>query len=202
MILIIDNYDSFTYNLVQVMAGQGAELEVFRNDAMTVEQALARRPAGLVISPGPCTPKEAGLSVDLIRAASGTLPLLGVCLGHQSIGAAFGATVAGARRIMHGKVSQVRFEPSPLYEGLRNPFAAGRYHSLAVLNETLPDCLVADAWSEDGEIMGLHHRTHPTYGIQFHPESVLTPSGKRLLRNFLTLVDTWTADRTQGESAS
>jgi anthranilate synthase component II len=188
MILCIDNYDSFTYNLVQAIAGQGAAVRVLRNDATTVDAVAALRPDGIVVSPGPCTPREAGISVDLIRAMSGTVPLLGVCLGHQCIGAAFGAVIAGARRIMHGKVSQVSYTDSPLYAGLKNPFPGGRYHSLAIVENTLPPELVVDARSEDGEIMGLHHAVHPTYGVQFHPESVLTPGGKRLLRNFLECV--------------
>ena len=195
MIVMIDNYDSFTYNLVQTMAGQGAELEVYRNDAISVDEVLARGPDGIVISPGPCTPREAGISVELIRRVSGSLPLLGVCLGHQSIGVAFGATVANAARIMHGKTSMVTFEAGPLYEGMKNPFAAGRYHSLAIIEKTLPPELVVDARSEDGEIMGVHHVSHPTYGVQFHPESVLTPAGKRLLRNFLTIVERRAAER-------
>jgi len=192
MILLIDNYDSFTYNLVQTMASQGADIKVVRNDGITVDEAVALRPDGIVISPGPCTPREAGISVELVRRLSGTLPILGVCLGHQSIGHAFGATVSNARRIMHGKTSQVTHDDSPLYRGLKNPFGAGRYHSLAVLRETLPPELIVDATSEDGEVMGMHHRAHPTYGVQFHPESVLTPSGKRLLRNFQQIVETWT----------
>jgi anthranilate synthase/aminodeoxychorismate synthase-like glutamine amidotransferase len=189
MILLIDNYDSFTYNLVQALASQGADVRVFRNDQISVADAARLAPEGVVISPGPCTPKEAGISVELIRALSGKLPILGVCLGHQSIGAAFGATVASAGRIMHGKTSMVTHEPSDLYRGMRNPFAAGRYHSLAVMREGLPAELVVDATSDDGEIMGMHHREHPTFGVQFHPESVLTPEGKRLLRNFLHIVE-------------
>ncbi len=189
MIVLIDNYDSFTYNLVQVMAGQGAEIRVFRHDEITVDEVVALRPAGLVISPGPCTPSEAGISVDLIRRMSGTLPLLGVCLGHQCIGVAFGATVSHAKSIMHGKTSPVLHEDEPLYRGMQNPFPAGRYHSLAIIRETLPASLVVDAWTEDGEIMGVHHVSHPTYGVQFHPESVLTPTGKRLLRNFKDLAE-------------
>ncbi len=189
MIVLIDNYDSFTYNLVQTLAGQGATLVVHRNDALSVDDVLALRPEGIVISPGPCTPREAGISVALIRRVSGQLPLLGVCLGHQSIGEAFGAVVSNAGRIMHGKVSQVTFDAAqPMYQGLKNPFPAGRYHSLAIRKDTLPPELIADAFSEDGEIMGMHHRDHPTWGVQFHPESVLTPSGKRLLRNYLNLV--------------
>ncbi len=188
MIVLIDNYDSFTYNLVQMMASLGADIRVFRNDAVTVDQVEAMKPDAVVVSPGPCTPAEAGISVDLIRRLSGRLPVLGVCLGHQSLGVAFGATVSNAKRIMHGKVSQVRHDRTGLYKGLANPFPAGRYHSLAVLSGTLPPELIPDAFSEDDEIMGMHHASHPTFGVQFHPESVLTPSGKRLLRNFLDIV--------------
>ncbi|MBM4144176.1 MAG: aminodeoxychorismate/anthranilate synthase component II [Lentisphaerae bacterium] len=188
MIVLIDNYDSFSYNLVQALAGQGADVRVFRNDETTVDAVEKLAPEGVVISPGPCTPKEAGISVDIIRRLSGRIPILGVCLGHQCIGAAFGGRVANAGRIMHGKTSMVAHDDTPLYKGIRKPFPAGRYHSLAVLAEDLPPDLVVDARSEDGEIMGLHHRAHPTYGVQFHPESVLTPGGKRLLRNFLEIV--------------
>ena len=188
MIVLIDNYDSFTYNLVQVMSSLGADIRVFRNDAITVDGVEALNPAAVVISPGPCTPKEAGISVALIQRMSGKLPVLGVCLGHQSLGVAFGATVSNAKRIMHGKVSQVRHDGLGLYKGMTNPFQAGRYHSLAVLKETLPPELIPDAFSEDDEIMGMHHATHQTYGVQFHPESVLTPSGKKLLKNFLEIV--------------
>jgi len=189
MIVLIDNYDSFTYNLVQIMTSQGADLRVFRNDETTVAAVAEMKPAGIVLSPGPCTPREAGVSVDLVRHFSGRLPLLGVCLGHQSIAVAFGATVSNAKHIMHGKTSQVHHDESPLYHGLKNPFPAGRYHSLAVVRETLPPELLVDATSEDGEIMGMHHRVHPTFGVQFHPESVLTPAGKRLLKNFLQMVE-------------
>ena len=189
MIVLIDNYDSFTYNLVQTMEGQGAELRVFRNDEISVADVVAMRPDGIVISPGPCTPREAGISVELIRTLSGRLPILGVCLGHQSIGVAFGAVVSNAQRIMHGKTSMVVHDGTGLYRGLKNPFPAGRYHSLAVIRGTMPAELIVDATSEDGEVMGLHHREHATYGVQFHPESVLTPAGKRLLRNFLQIVD-------------
>ena len=190
MIVLIDNYDSFSYNLVQALASQGADVRVFRNDAITVEEVEALAPAGLVISPGPCTPSEAGISVDLIRRFSGRIPVLGVCLGHQCIGAAFGGIVAAAKRIMHGKVSDVQHEDTELYRGLKNPFPAGRYHSLAVMEaDSFPGDLIVDARSGDGEIMGMHHASHPTYGVQFHPESVLTPLGKRLLRNFLKIVE-------------
>ena len=191
MIVMIDNYDSFTYNLVQAMASQGAELQVFRNDVTTVDDVVGLKPAGLVISPGPCTPTQAGISVAAVQRLTGTIPILGVCLGHQCIGEAFGADVRSAARIMHGKTSQVTHDDLPLYRGLKNPFPAGRYHSLAVMRDNLPDALIVDATSEDDEIMGLHHAEHPTFGVQFHPESVLTPSGKRLLRNFLEIVADW-----------
>jgi len=188
MIVLIDNYDSFTYNLVQIMSSIGADIRVYRNDAITMDAVEALHPAAVVVSPGPCTPSEAGISVALIQRMSGRIPVLGVCLGHQSLGVAFGATVSHARRIMHGKVSPIRHDGRGLYKGMSNPFQAGRYHSLAVLKESLPPELVADAFSEDDEIMGMHHATHPTYGVQFHPESVLTPAGKKLLKNFLEIV--------------
>lgn len=189
MIVLIDNYDSFTYNLVQMMAEQGGDLKVFRNDEITVEEVVAMEPAGIVISPGPCTPKEAGISVELIKRMSGKVPLLGVCLGHQSIAVAFGAVVSNAGKIMHGKVSLVNHDKVDLFRGIKDPFQAGRYHSLSVVRDTLPPELVVDAVSQDGEIMGMHHIEHQTYGVQFHPESVLTSSGKRLLKNFLQIVD-------------
>jgi len=189
MIVMIDNYDSFTFNLVQMMGALGADLRVFRNDATTTEAIETLRPDAIVISPGPCTPREAGISMAVVRTFSGRLPILGVCLGHQSIAQAFGATIARAQRIMHGKTSQITHDDSPLYAGMKSPFPAGRYHSLSIVAATLPPALVPDAFSEDGEIMGMHHTTHLTYGVQFHPESVLTPGGKRLLRNFLEIVD-------------
>ena len=195
MILLIDNYDSFSYNLVQALTSQGADVRVYRNDAIGVEEAEKLAPRGIVISPGPCTPKEAGVSVEMIRRFSGRIPILGVCLGHQAIGAAFGATVSNAKKIMHGKVSMIRHEKTELYRGIKDPFPAGRYHSLAIIEGTLPEVLVADAWAEDGEIMGVHHREHTTVGVQFHPESVLTPSGKRLLRNFLQIVEAYESKR-------
>ena len=189
MILLIDNYDSFTYNLVQGMVSQGAEIKVFRNDETTCDKVAGLNPDAIVISPGPCTPKEAGISIELIKNNSGKVPILGVCLGHQCIGAAFGAIVSNAGRIMHGKASMIQYKETDLYKGMKNPFPAGRYHSLAVMKNSLPPELIIDATSEDGEIMGMHHRDHPTYGVQFHPESVLTPSGKKLLRNFLEIVN-------------
>ena len=191
MVLLIDNYDSFTYNLVQHMSSQGADIRVFRNDEIDVAGADALAPSAMVISPGPCTPAEAGISVELVKAFSGRIPILGVCLGHQCIGAAFGATVAGAGRIMHGKTSMIEHAKTELYRGLKNPFSAGRYHSLAVIRATLPAELIVEATSEDGEIMGMRHNRHPTYGVQFHPESVLTPGGKRFLRNFLRIAAEW-----------
>ena len=191
MIVLIDNYDSFTYNLVQMIAAQGADMQVYRNDAITVDQVAALKPDGIVISPGPGDPSEAGISVATIRHFSGKLPILGVCLGHQSMAVSFGATVAGAKRIMHGKTSMITCADSPLYKGMKNPFPAGRYHSLAAIRSTLPRELIVDATSDDGEIMGMHHISHPSYGVQFHPESVLTPGGKRLLKNFLDIVSEW-----------
>jgi len=191
MIVMIDNYDSFTYNLVHAFGSLGAEIKVFRNDVVRVDEVIQMKPDSIVISPGPCTPKEAGISVELIRKASGQTPILGVCLGHQSIGEAFGAKIIGAKAIMHGKTSLVTHNGQGLYAGLKNPFIAGRYHSLAVARESLPAELLIEATSEDGEIMGIKHLSHATYGIQFHPESVLTPSGKRLLRNFLDLASGW-----------
>ena len=189
MIVLIDNYDSFTYNLVQMMLSLGGDIRVFRNDEISVDEVMKMQPDGVVISPGPCTPNEAGISVELIKAMSGSVPLLGVCLGHQSICAAFGGVVGHAASIMHGKTSPVYYEDAPLMKGMKNPFPAGRYHSLALQRETLPPDLVVDAWTEDGEVMGVHHVEHRTYGVQFHPESVLTPGGRRLLRNFLKIVD-------------
>ncbi|MFH1477357.1 MAG: aminodeoxychorismate/anthranilate synthase component II [Verrucomicrobiota bacterium] len=188
MIILIDNYDSFTYNLVHAFGALGAEIKVFRNDAITAEAVAALRPQAVVISPGPCTPEKAGISVELIRRLSGSVPLLGVCLGHQAIGIAFGARVAGARQIMHGKTSLIQHTGKGLYQGLKNPFVAGRYHSLAIMRAGLPAELVIEATSTDDEIMGLRHSRHATYGVQFHPESILTPSGKHLLRNFLEMI--------------
>ena len=187
MIFMLDNYDSFTYNLVQLLQTLGQEVVVARNDAVSVAEVLARRPDAIVVSPGPCTPAEAGISVALIQAAAGRVPLLGVCLGHQSIGAAFGARIIKARRLMHGKTSQIHHEGQGLFAGLKSPFNAVRYHSLAIDPATVPACLEITAKAEDGEIMGVRHREFPVFGVQFHPESILTPSGKRLMTNFLEL---------------
>jgi para-aminobenzoate synthetase component II len=185
MILMIDNYDSFTYNLVQYLGEMGEELAVHRNDQITVEEVAAMKPDRIIISPGPCTPNEAGISVETIRRMSGTTPILGVCLGHQSIGQAFGGEVVRAGRLMHGKTSPIRHDGRTLFRGLPNPFEATRYHSLLVRRETLPDCLETSAETDEGEIMGLRHRDLPVEGVQFHPESVLTEHGKQLLRNFV-----------------
>lgn len=187
MLVVIDNYDSFTYNLVQMMSLPGIDIRVFRNDETTVAEIEKLQPAGLVVSPGPCTPKEAGISVEALSRFSGRIPILAVCLGHQSLAVAFGGRIRKARLIMHGKTSMITHDDTPIYKGMANPFPAGRYHSLAVDEEYLPKELVVDARSEEGEIMGMHHREHPTYGVQYHPESVLTPGGKRLLRNYLDL---------------
>lgn len=189
MITVIDNYDSFTYNLVQYLAVLGAEIKVFRNDKVSVVEIESMQPMAIVISPGPCTPREAGISVDLVKKLSGTVPILGVCLGHQAIAEAFGAEITRAGQIMHGKTSMIEFCDSPLYAGIKSPALVGRYHSLVVRKDSLPPELVADASSEDEEIMGLRHKKHPTHGVQFHPESILTPCGKKLLKNFLRIVE-------------
>src|SRR3990167_9613770 len=183
MLLMIDNYDSFTYNLVQYLGELGAEVEVRRNDAIDVEGIAAMAPAGIVIPPGPCTPNEAGVSLDTVRTFAGRIPILGVCLGHQSIGQAFGGRVLRAGRLMHGKTSPIHHDGRGLFAGLSNPFIATRYHSLLVERETLPEVLEISAWTEEGEIMGLRHRTLAVDGVQFHPESILTVEGKRLLAN-------------------
>ncbi|MSP22022.1 MAG: aminodeoxychorismate/anthranilate synthase component II [Dehalococcoidia bacterium] len=185
MLLLIDNYDSFTFNLYQYLAELGADVEVHRNDEITVEDCLAMRPDHIVISPGPCSPSEAGISVDLVRRAAGTAPLLGVCLGHQSIGEAFGGVVRSAGEIMHGKTSMVTHDGKGVFEGLPNPFEAIRYHSLAIVPESMPAVLEVTARAESGVIMGVRHRTLPVEGVQFHPESIMTKMGHDLLRNFL-----------------
>ncbi|BBO71651.1 glutamine amidotransferase [Desulfosarcina alkanivorans] len=187
MILMIDNYDSFTYNLVQYFKQIGQDVAVKRNDDITVDDIAAMGPQAIVISPGPGRPSSAGVSLDAIRRFSGTIPLLGVCLGHQSIARAFGGKVVAARRLMHGKTSAITGDGKGVFSGIKQHFQAMRYHSLAVEKESLPDCLSVTATAEDGEIMGLRHRSHATEGIQFHPESIMTPVGKRLLRNFIKL---------------
>ncbi len=196
MILVIDNYDSFTYNLVHYLAELGAEMEIRRNDTLTVAEALSLKPQAVLLSPGPCTPNEAGICLDLIAAAPVDLPILGVCLGHQAIGQAFGGQVIRAKTLMHGKTSQVTHSGTGLFEGVPSPFTAARYHSLAVRLESLPESLVATAWTEDGEIMGMAHRTRPIHGVQFHPESYATEHGHRLLANFLRLAGLPVAERT------
>ncbi len=185
MLLMIDNYDSFTYNLVQYFGELGEDVRVFRNDAITLKEIAAMQPDKLVISPGPCSPKEAGISVDAIKEFAGKLPILGVCLGHQSIGYAFGGEIVHAKQLMHGKVSAVQHANVGLFANLPNPFKATRYHSLAIRRETLPACLEVTAWTEDGEIMGVRHKEHAIQGVQFHPESIMTEHGHQLLQNFL-----------------
>jgi anthranilate synthase component 2 len=185
MLLMIDNYDSFTYNLVQYFGELGAEVRVFRNDAITLDEIAAKNPAYLVISPGPCSPEEAGISVAAIREFAGKLPILGVCLGHQSIGAAFGGKIVHAQKLMHGKTSPVRHKHAGVFRGLPDPVVCTRYHSLAIERESLPDCLEITAWTDDGEIMGVRHRGLAVEGVQFHPESIMTEHGYDLLRNFL-----------------
>lgn len=185
MILMIDNYDSFTYNLVQYLGQIGADIKVVRNDVVDVSELKTWDIQAIVISPGPGVPETAGISVSVIQNYSGKLPILGVCLGHQSIGYAFGGKVIRAKRLMHGKTSVITADGKSIYEGIKKPFQAMRYHSLVVSKEGFPDCLEITAESEDGEIMGIRHRGHPTEGIQFHPESIMTPVGKRLLRNFV-----------------
>ena len=190
MLLMIDNYDSFTYNLVQYFGELGQEVSVYRNDQITPEQIHALEPEHIVISPGPCTPSEAGISVAVINEFAGRIPILGVCLGHQSIGQALGGRIVHANRIMHGKTSDIYHENSDVFTGLESPFVATRYHSLVIEQESLPECLEITAWTrgENGdidEIMGVRHKDHPVFGVQFHPESILTTFGHDLLRNFL-----------------
>lgn len=187
MIVMIDNYDSFTYNLVQYLGQLNAKVRVFRNDAFSIPQLLSNNPTGIVISPGPGRPETAGLSLAVIEHFTGQIPILGVCLGHQAIAVAFGGDVVSAKRLMHGKTSTITADGKMLYQGINKPFQAMRYHSLAVSRENLPKCLEISSESEDGEIMGVRHRDYPTEGIQFHPESIMTPIGKRLLRNFLKI---------------
>ncbi|KAF0155209.1 MAG: anthranilate synthase component II [Syntrophaceae bacterium] len=185
MILMIDNYDSFTFNIVQYVEQMGEDVQVYRNDKITLDGIKKLNPQAIFLSPGPCSPREAGITVDVVHAFHKILPILGICLGHQSIGYAFGGDIVRAERIMHGKVSSVNHDSKTIFAGLPNPFTAGRYHSLVVRPETLPDCLEVSATTTEGEIMGFRHKGYPVEGIQFHPESVLTPQGKRIIRNFL-----------------
>jgi len=188
MILMIDNYDSFTFNLVQYLGQLGEDVRVYRNDEITLAEIEEMRPAAIFLSPGPGSPKDAGITVDVIRTFYRRIPIMGVCLGHQSIGYAFGAEIIRADRLMHGKTSQVINDGKTVFKRLPNPFTAGRYHSLIIKRDSMPDCLEVTAETEEGEIMGIRHREFPVEGIQFHPESILTPNGKRILRNFLNLV--------------
>ncbi|MDP2278307.1 MAG: aminodeoxychorismate/anthranilate synthase component II [Nitrospirota bacterium] len=187
MLLMIDNYDSFTYNLVQHLGEIGEDIKVFRNDRVTIKDIEELKPERIVISPGPCTPKEAGVSVDVIKYFAGKIPILGVCLGHQAIGAAFGGDIIRAPRLMHGKTSMIHHDGKTIFKGLPSPFEATRYHSLIIKKETLPDCLEITAWTDQDEIMGVRHKEFIVEGVQFHPESILTKVGKTLLKNFLKL---------------
>ncbi len=187
MVLVIDNYDSFTFNLVQYLGEMGVEMQVHRNDQIRLDQVATLNPDRILISPGPCSPREAGLSNEIIRAWAGKVPILGVCLGHQCIGHVFGGTVQVNYRMMHGKTSPIHHDGKELFAGMPNPFAATRYHSLVIERDTLPDCLQLTAWTEEGEVMGVRHKTLPIWGVQFHPESILTESGRAILANFLKL---------------
>jgi len=183
-ILVIDNYDSFTFNLVQYLGELGETPLIYRNDQISIDEIRQLAPARILISPGPCTPDEAGISMDVIRHFSGTLPIFGVCLGHQSMAQVFGGLVIRAPRLMHGKTSPIEHDQQGIFAGLPTPFTATRYHSL-IVDEPLPDCLVRTAWTAEGELMGLRHKEHPTFGVQFHPESILTEHGHQILKNFL-----------------
>jgi len=187
MLIIIDNYDSFTYNLVQQIGAFGERMEIYRNDKVSIEEIEGKMPDHIIISPGPCTPKEAGISNDIIKNFSGKIPILGVCLGHQCIAHTYGADVVRARRLMHGKTSMIKHDGKTIYKGLSNPFVATRYHSLIVKEDTLPDFLEVTARADDDEIMGIRHKEYPLEGVQFHPESFLTEEGPKLLKNFLAL---------------
>lgn len=187
MILIIDNYDSFTYNLYQYIGELSKHVIVYRNDQITIEQIEEMKPEKIIISPGPCTPKEAGISCDVIKYFAGKIPILGVCLGHQAIGAAFGAKIIRCNEIMHGKTSLIYHDGKTIFKGLSNPFEATRYHSLIIQKESLPECLTISAWTSNGIIMGVRHKEYIIEGVQFHPESILTKVGKDLLKNFLKL---------------
>ena len=189
MILMIDNYDSFTYNLVQYLGELGADLKVYRNDALTIDQIKVMKPEGIVISPGPGRPEDAGICIDLIRCFAGKIPILGVCLGHQAIGYTYGGKIIRAKHLMHGKTSMIEHTGKGVFQGVEHPFEATRYHSLVIERETMPDVLEVTAWTADAdkEIMGVSHTEFPLWGVQFHPESILTKAGKNILKNFLTL---------------
>ena len=186
MLLMIDNYDSFTYNLVQYFGELGADVQIHRNDKISLQEIEEMKPQRIVISPGPCTPNEAGVSIKVIKQFSGRVPILGVCLGHQSIGQAFGGRIVRAKTLMHGKTSMIHHKDTGVFKGLENPLQATRYHSLVIERESLPDCLQVTAWTDDDEIMGVRHKTLDVEGVQFHPESILTDQGHELLANFLT----------------
>ena len=194
MYVLIDNYDSFTYNLLHFLGELGAKIVVHRNDKITPEEVLALSPEGIVLSPGPCDPDRAGICVDLVRKAASRIPILGVCLGHQSIGQAFGASIERAPTPMHGKLSHICHHESDIFRGISSPFAATRYHSLIVANDSLPNCLKVTAETNDGLIMGLRHREHPIFGVQFHPESIASENGHDLLANFLNIARTSSTD--------
>jgi anthranilate synthase/aminodeoxychorismate synthase-like glutamine amidotransferase len=187
MLLVIDNYDSFTYNLVQYLGELKAEPLVYRNDRITIKKIGKLKPSQILISPGPCTPREAGISNEVIQVFSGKVPILGVCLGHQCIGDVFGGNIVRARRIMHGKTSKIYHDGRRIFKGMPQPFLATRYHSLLIEKKSFPQALQMTAWTDQGEVMGVQHKSHPTFGVQFHPESILTQEGKTLLRNFLDL---------------
>ena len=187
MLLMLDNYDSFTYNLVQYFQELGTEVEVYRNDAITIQEIEAKHPRRIVVSPGPGTPTEAGISVETIRHFSGRIPIFGVCLGHQAIGEAFGGKIIRAEKLMHGKTSEIHHDATGIFRGISNPFTATRYHSLVIERKSMPACLRISAWTADHEIMGVEHREQALWGVQFHPESILTVEGKRLLKNFLEM---------------
>jgi anthranilate synthase/aminodeoxychorismate synthase-like glutamine amidotransferase len=185
---MIDNYDSFTYNLVQYIGQLGGDVAVHRNDMISIDEIRRLKPDAIIVSPGPCTPKEAGISVEVVKQFCAAIPIMGVCLGHQAIGYAFGTEVIRAKRIMHGKTSRIINDGRTIFRGLPNPFVAGRYHSLLLDRDSLPGCLEISAETEEGEIMGIRHKEYPVEGVQFHPESILTPNGKRILKNFLGMV--------------
>lgn len=198
MFLVIDNYDSFTYNLVHLIGGLGVKLDVVRNDKIAVSDALSMNPEGIILSPGPCTPNEAGICLELVREADGKIPIFGVCLGMQSIGQAYGGNIIRANRLMHGKMSAIVHDATGLFDGIPSPFQATRYHSLVIEDATFPEGLDATAKTDDGSLMGLSHKTHPVHGVQFHPESIASEYGDRLLRNFVEIARTYnSANRPQ-----